>query len=104
LDGSLGHHGPVTDLLPDLLRWADLVCSVGSASLYQAIKRQSQVVRFVTQAGFAYGLIHDPFLLACGVGACFGCAVTTTQGIQLKCVDGPVFDLVEITFEEVADD
>jgi dihydroorotate dehydrogenase electron transfer subunit len=103
LDGSLGHHGPITNLLPDLLRWADLVCAVGSVSLYQAIKRQTQTIRFAAQAGFMYGLIVNS-LFACGVGACFGCALTTTIGSQLTCSDGPVFDLAELIIEEIADD
>jgi NAD(P)H-flavin reductase len=34
--------------------------------------------------------------MACGFGACMGCAVETARGIRLACVDGPVFDLAEL--------
>lgn len=93
LDGSLGHHGPITDLLPDLLRWADRVCAVGSAQLYQALRTQAEQVRFGVPAGFAFGLFAD-IPLPCGVGACFACTRSTKSGLKLTCLDGPVFDLM----------
>lgn len=92
LDGSLGHHGPVTGLLPDLLRWADMVCAVGSIKLYRALKSETQAVRLIYQTGFMYGLVANT-LLPCGVGACFSCTVATEKGLKLTCLDGPVFDL-----------
>lgn len=95
LDGSLGHQGPVTELLPDLLRWADLVCAVGSTSLYRALQRQTAEVRLQAERNFLYGLLSDS-LLPCGVGACLGCAMITESGLKLTCVDGPVFDLTNV--------
>lgn len=95
LDGSLGYRGPVTDLLPDLLRWADLACLVGSTPLYRAVREQLEHVRLRAEAGFLYGLIADS-PLACGVGACQSCTVATPNGSKLSCVDGPVFDLTEL--------
>jgi dihydroorotate dehydrogenase electron transfer subunit len=103
LDGSLGHHGPITDLLPELLRWADRVCAVGSPGLYRAIKNQAQTVRITAQTGFMYGLIM-PHLLPCGLGACYGCAIQSQTGVKLTCIDGPVFDLAEIGLEELTGD
>jgi len=94
-DGSLGQRGPVTDLLPDLLRWADLVCACGSSALYRTLKRQTAQIRLALQAGFLYGPVPDG-LLACGVGACLGCILETRSGLKLTCVDGPVFDLMEL--------
>ena len=35
-------------------------------------------------------------LMACGTGACQGCAVEIEQGMRLACVEGPVFDLAEL--------
>ncbi len=94
LDGSVGHRGVVTDLLPDLLQWADLVCAVGSPALYRALRRQVEAVRVRLSPGFLYGLLVAP--LACGVGACLGCAVEMASGTRLVCVDGPVVDLAEV--------
>lgn len=98
LDGSLGYRGPVTDLLPDLLRWADLTCAAGSLTLYRTLHRQMEQARLRAEADFLYGLNADP-RMACGVGACLSCTVNTDTGPKLACVDGPVFDLVELNLE-----
>lgn len=37
--------------------------------------------------------------MACGVGACLGCTIKTSQGNRCSCVDGPVFNAEEIYFE-----
>ncbi|HRV94781.1 MAG TPA: hypothetical protein P5526_21660 [Anaerolineae bacterium] len=95
LDGSLGHSGQLTDLLPDLLPWADRVCAIGSARLYRAIRAQTEAVRFGILTGFAYGLLTD-LPLPCGVGACCSCTRYTNTGAKLTCLDGPVFDLAEV--------
>lgn len=97
LDGSLGQRGPVTELLPGLLRWADQVCVVGSTQLYRTLRRQIEEIRLRAEPHYAYGLVLNN-LLPCGVGACLGCSVTTESGLKLICVDGPVFDLAELTF------
>jgi dihydroorotate dehydrogenase electron transfer subunit len=36
--------------------------------------------------------------IACGVGACLGCAIKTKSGYKLVCKDGPVFNAKEITW------
>lgn len=95
LDGSQGHHGPVTDLLPDLLSWADAVCAVGSISFYRRLRQQVEKVRLGATTSFLYGLLAtNP--MACGVGACLSCALAPESGLKLACVDGPVFDLMTI--------
>jgi dihydroorotate dehydrogenase electron transfer subunit len=94
-DGSLGHRGSVTDLLPDLLRWADVVYTVGSTRLYLALKDQVRAIRLAGDADFLYGLVLDA-LLPCGVGACLACSVPVSDGLKLACVDGPVFDLMAL--------
>ena len=96
LDGSLGHHGSIADLLPNLLRWADLVCAAGSPGLYRLLRNLANDVRLGNQLNFLYGLILD-LPMPCGVGACFGCALETNSGLQLACCDGPVFDLTLFT-------
>ncbi|MBE7554570.1 MAG: hypothetical protein HS126_26270 [Anaerolineales bacterium] len=98
LDGSLGYRGPVADLLPDLLRWADLTCAAGSLTLYRTLRRQLEQARLRAEADFLYGLNAEP-LMACGVGACLSCTVNTDTGPRLACVDGPVFDLVKLNLE-----
>ena len=36
-------------------------------------------------------------VMACGLGACLGCAIMTRQGYKTVCHDGPVFDLQDVT-------
>jgi dihydroorotate dehydrogenase electron transfer subunit len=95
LDGSLGHRGPVADLLPELLGWADAVCAVGSTTLYRALRTQTEKVRLRAEANFLYGLVTNSWL-ACGVGVCLSCTLETEAGLRLTCVDGPVFDLTKL--------
>ena len=37
--------------------------------------------------------------MACGIGACLGCAIETKTGYKLVCKDGPVFDAQEIMWD-----
>lgn len=97
LDGSLGHRGPVTDLLRDLLTWADAVCAVGSTTLYRALLTQAETVRLRAEANYLFGLV-TPHRMACGVGACLSCTLETKNGLKQTCVDGPVFDLTTLEF------
>ena len=34
--------------------------------------------------------------MACGIGACLGCSIRTTEGMKRVCKDGPVFRADEI--------
>jgi dihydroorotate dehydrogenase electron transfer subunit len=99
LDGSLGYRGPITDLLSELLRWADAACAVGSTALYRTLRQQMEQVRLRAEPKFLYSLVAE-HLLVCGVGACLSCAIDTKMGVKLSCVDGPVFDLTELTFND----
>lgn len=37
--------------------------------------------------------------MACGIGACLGCAVKTTKGVRRVCRDGPVFRAEEVIWD-----
>jgi dihydroorotate dehydrogenase electron transfer subunit len=87
-DGHAGHHGYVTDLLAAMLAGDD----AGSAAVYSCGPPQmlEAVGAMCTEAGVACELaMESP--MACGYGACFGCAVPKPGGGYLRlCVDGPV--------------
>jgi dihydroorotate dehydrogenase electron transfer subunit len=38
-------------------------------------------------------------LMACGIGACLSCVVSTTSGLKRACVDGPVFNAEEVVWD-----
>ena len=97
-DGSAGQRGSILkrsdDLLPDLVRWADCACIAGDPATYPALAEIVREVRAGSGRRFAQALVVPP--MACGVGACQGCAVSVARGTKLACTDGPVFDLLEL--------
>jgi dihydroorotate dehydrogenase electron transfer subunit len=87
-DGHAGHHGYVTDLLATMLGADD----AGSAAVYACGPPQmlDAVAALCAGRGVASELaMESP--MACGYGACFGCAVAKPGGGYIRlCVDGPV--------------
>jgi NAD(P)H-flavin reductase len=87
-DGHAGHRGYVTDLLATMLAGDDaasaVVYSCGPPAMLEAVRTMC------VAAGVACELaLESP--MACGFGACFGCAVPKPEGGYLRlCVDGPV--------------
>ena len=89
-DGHAGHKGFVTDLLAVLLEGDD----AGSAAVYACgPPPMLEAVRLMcSERGVACELaMESP--MACGFGACFGCAVPLAEGGYMRlCVDGPVVE------------
>ena len=91
-DGHAGHQGYVTDLLATMLTGDDaasaVVYSCGPPAMLEAVAALCQ------EHGVAYQLA-DESPMACGFGACYGCAVPKPGGGYLRlCVDGPVLTTV----------
>jgi dihydroorotate dehydrogenase electron transfer subunit len=87
-DGHRGHHGYVTDLLAAMLDGDD----AASAAVYACGPPQmlDVVGALCTEASVPCELALES-LMACGYGACFGCAVPKAGGGYFRlCVDGPV--------------
>lgn len=87
-DGHAGHRGYVTDLLVSMLAGDDagsaVVYSCGPPAMLEAVRA------LCAGRGVPCELaLESP--MACGFGACFGCAVPKPAGGYLRlCVDGPV--------------
>jgi len=100
-DGSAGYCGPVTGLLNDpalgLLPWADQLMACGPRPMLAELARLVRAGRLRLRAGFAQVSLEER--MACGVGACLGCAVLTHRGYKRVCQEGPVFDLREVVWE-----
>lgn len=87
-DGSIGHHGLVTDLLADQLELdADAVevYACGPERMLEAVRSLCAQHGAPAQLALESGM-------ACGFGACFGCVVATREGYLRLCLDGPVLD------------
>ena len=86
-DGSVGHKGPVTDLLlAEIGRSTQIeVYSCGPPGMLEAVRAICAEHDIPAQLALESGM-------ACGFGACFGCVVPTTGGYVRLCVDGPVLD------------
>lgn len=97
-DGSIGHHGLVTDLLRQTLDEsprARVVCC-GPERMMEA------VAEIAGHAGVACQVsLETP--MACGIGICFSCVAAVrdeTGGWDYKrtCVEGPIFDAAKIVW------
>ena len=86
-DGSVGHHGLVTDLLEaEIDRDPRLeVYACGPPPMLEAVRGLCAERDVPAQLALESGM-------ACGYGACFGCVVKTTDGYVRLCVDGPVIE------------
>ncbi|HEY8438401.1 MAG TPA: hypothetical protein VIK65_07285, partial [Candidatus Limnocylindrales bacterium] len=120
-DGSVGHAGFVTELVPDYEAWADQAFACGPQPMLAALARLAAgrrerlgVARLGRKRG---GGKPDPlgspaarrkaFLqvsmeqnMGCAVGACLGCVVMGAGGQpQRVCREGPVFAADEIAWD-----
>ncbi|HID96009.1 MAG TPA: dihydroorotate dehydrogenase electron transfer subunit [Candidatus Latescibacteria bacterium] len=92
-DGSEGYAGPVTELLAATLQEnSDRAFSVFACGPRPMLK---EVARITVRRRIPCQLSLEEHM-ACGVGACLGCAVRTPSGYRRVCVDGPVFDAEEV--------
>jgi dihydroorotate dehydrogenase electron transfer subunit len=99
-DGHVGHHGYVTDLLAVLLEGDEApsaaVYACGPPAMLEAVRAMCARERIAAELA-----MEAP--MACGFGACFGCAVPLAGGGFMRlCVDGPVVNAAQIETALVA--
>ena len=97
-DGTAGKKGLVTSLLPDFTDWADQIFACGPAPMYHDMALKKQELKLDGKPV----QISLEMRMACGRGVCYGCAVRTKGGLKQVCKDGPVFDLDDIIWDELA--
>ena len=115
-DGSLGHRGPVTDLVADYEAWADQCFAAGSIGLLSglvALARGRDQRMGVARLGRRRGRRPSPagrsqarrkawlqvaleHSMGCALGVCLGCVVTGSAGSLRACREGPVFGAEEL--------
>lgn len=93
-DGSDGHPGFVTSVSDRLLGEMsfDRVYTCGPEAMQRIVAEQAGSAGVPCQVSLER-------LMACGVGACLSCVVTTRSGSKRACVDGPVFDAEEVVWD-----
>ena len=94
-DGTVGHRGKVTDLLPEYIDRADQVFACGPTGMYRSIAAQTQLLKGKPVQ------ISLEVRMGCGLGVCYACTVKTKNGLKQVCKDGPVFDLGDILWDEL---
>jgi dihydroorotate dehydrogenase electron transfer subunit len=120
-DGSFGHRGFVTELVPKFEGWADQCFACGPqpmlaamASLAAGRRQRLGVARLGPRPGRgtksvelgsrqarrrAWLQVSMEQNMGCAVGACLGCVVMGVTGPQRVCREGPVFASDEIKWE-----
>lgn len=118
-DGSLGHRGFVTELVPDYEAWADQAFACGPypmlarlAGLAAGRRDRLGVAKLGRKRGAgkidplgsaparrkAFLQVSMEQTMGCAVGACLGCVVMGVEGPQRVCREGPVFAAEEIAW------
>ncbi len=93
-DGSLGHHGLITDLLGGLqIPGGSVVYTCGPEPMMAA------VAAFCRRSGLSCQASVES-VMACGMGACLGCSRLNHQGEYTHvCLNGPVYDAEELIWK-----
>jgi dihydroorotate dehydrogenase electron transfer subunit len=120
-DGSVGHHGFVTELVQDYEAWADQAFACGPLPMLRSLaglaatrRRRLGVASLGRKRGAgrpippgsaqarrkAFLQVSMEQNMGCAVGACLGCVVMDTKGApQRVCREGPVFASDELEWE-----
>ena len=99
-DGSIGHHGLVTELLEQVLdESSGAACRIaccGPEAMMEAVAKIAMARSVPCEVS-----LETP--MACGIGICFSCVVKVSQAdgnwdYKRTCVEGPVFDAKKIVW------
>jgi dihydroorotate dehydrogenase electron transfer subunit len=95
-DGSIGHHGFVTELLAKRPR-PDHLVGCGPEPMLRSLTKLAGEIGVPCHLS-----LETP--MACGIGICFSCVtrVRTADGWDYRrvCTDGPVFDAAALAWED----
>ncbi|MDP2232707.1 MAG: dihydroorotate dehydrogenase electron transfer subunit [Actinomycetota bacterium] len=93
-DGSAGEHGFVTAVSERLLASEEFhaVYTCGPETMQRVVAAQAARTGVACQVSLER-------LMACGIGACLSCVVSTRDGLKRACVDGPVFNAEEVLWD-----
>lgn len=95
-DGSEGEKGIITNVISKYIGWADQTFACGPPAMYRAMAKMPELKTKPTQ-------ISLEVRMGCGLGVCYGCTVKTRSGLKQVCKDGPIFELDDVLWEELAE-
>ena len=94
-DGSLGHHGFVSDILKQYIDSGQKIAEVVAAGPVPMMK----AIANMTRPGNIKTLVSLNSIMIDGTGMCGGCRVSVGGKNQFTCVDGPEFDGHQVDFD-----
>jgi dihydroorotate dehydrogenase electron transfer subunit len=101
-DGSVGHHGPVTELLESHL--AASTQRTSTIFTCGPLPMMERVAALAVEWNIPCQVSLEAYM-ACGLGACQGCAVTASvqesREYLLVCQDGPVFNAQKLDWKKL---
>jgi dihydroorotate dehydrogenase electron transfer subunit len=97
-DGSCGHKGLVTDLLPQYAPATNQVIACGPLPMLRYMAKEQKKLGIRNKSV----QVSLEMRMGCGVGVCYGCTIRTKHGLKQACKDGPVFELDDIIWDELA--
>ena len=95
-DGTAGEKGLVTMLIPQYLDWADQVFICGPLPMFKAVAKD-YLTAFRNKPVQASLEVR----MGCGLGFCYACSIQTRKGLKQVCKDGPVFDMLDVIWDEL---
>ncbi len=98
-DGSQGHKGLVTDVLPEAIEEIkpERVYACGPEGMLQRVASTCNEYRIPAQVGLER-------MMGCGIGACLSCVCKIRRNeqelLRRVCVDGPVFAAQDVVWKD----
>ncbi|MBO8126220.1 MAG: sulfide/dihydroorotate dehydrogenase-like FAD/NAD-binding protein [Firmicutes bacterium] len=95
-DGSKGHKGFVTDLIPELAQKEEIseVLAIGPVPMMAAVTKVTRKLALPTTVSLNA-------LMVDGTGMCGACRVSVGGETKFTCVDGPEFDGHQVDFAQL---
>lgn len=100
-DGSAGHHGLVTQILPEMISKCstEVIYACGPHAMLAEVARIALAHRIPVQVAMEE-------LMGCGIGICMTCVTPlwNKEGTEVKnvrtCIEGPVFNGARVAWDE----
>ena len=100
-DGTCGLRGTACDGIRDYVDWAQRIYVCGPVPMCCGFMDMSSGRDRDVESKILDAEVSLEVRMACGVGACYGCSIETTQGRRKVCQDGPVFRMGDVLWDEV---